>query len=344
VRKRAQVSLLAHRYGERAALEGFGAVFSFLGRSRGVPGLVGVQIEEYGFSLAHVVPVANARPQLAHCRYVPLSSPALLEDALRDAVRQAKLERARAVFVLGPGSYALRIVDAPQVQPEERKAAARWSIQELVDFDASDAAVDVFEVPAEIHREGSAARLFVAAAPGEAVRRSIALARAAGLELHAIDITELALRNVAALHPAESGGVAAVLLGDEGLITVSREGALFVARWVGVSEREVENAVAKPEGDAVQGEESLDALVLEIQRSLDYYEHELRQRPVRSLLVAPLEHGASTLEEWLARNLSLPVEWLDLNRLLTVPTPLAAGLQRRCLAAVGGALRAEDGA
>jgi MSHA biogenesis protein MshI len=84
--------------------------------------------------------------------------------------------------------------------------------------------------------------------------------------------------------------------------------------------------------------------VLEIQRSLDYYEHELRQRPVRSLLVAPLEHGASTLEEWLARNLSLPVEWLDLNRLLTVSSPLAPGLQRRCLAAVGGALRAEGGA
>jgi MSHA biogenesis protein MshI len=309
-----------------------------------VPGRVGVQVEEYGFSLAHVIPATGGRPQLAHCRYVPLSSPGLLEDALRDAVRQAKLERARAVFVLGPGSYALRIVDAPQVQPEERRAAARWTIQELVDFDASDAAVDVFEVPAEIHREGGAARLFVAAAPGTAVRRSVALARAAGLELEAIDITELALRNVAALHPAENGGVAAVLLGEEGLITVSREGALFVARWVGVSEREIEDAAAKPDADgASQNAESLDALVLEIQRSLDYYEHELRQRPVRSLLVAPLEHGAATLEEWLARNLSLPVEWLDLNRLLAVASPLAAGLQRRCLAAVGGALRAERG-
>jgi MSHA biogenesis protein MshI len=320
-------------------------VFSFLGRSRGVPGLVGVQVEEYGFSLAHVVPVANGRPQLAHCRYVPLSNPHLLEDALRDAVQQARLTGARAVFVLGPGSYALRIVDAPQVQPEERRAAARWTIQELVDFDASDAAVDVFEVPAEIHREGSAARLFVAAAPGEAVRKSIALARVAGLQLSAIDITELALRNVAGLHPAEQGGVAAVLLGNEGLITVSRENALFVARWVGVSEREIEDAVAKFEGEnSAQSEESLDALVLEIQRSLDYYEHELRQRPVRSLLVAPLEHGAATLEEWLSRNLSLPVDWLDLNRLMTVSSPLGASLQRRCLAAVGGALRAEDGA
>jgi MSHA biogenesis protein MshI len=320
-------------------------VFSLLGRSRGAPGQVGVLIEESGFSLAHVVPVAGGRPQLAHCRYVPLSSPGMLEDALRDAVREAKLERARAVFVLGPDSYALRIVDAPQVQPEERRAALRWTMQELVDFDASDAAVDVFEVPAALHREGGAARLFVAAAPGEAVRRSIALARAAGLELDAIDITELALRNVAALHPAESGGVAALLLGDEGLITVSRQGALFVARWVGVSEREIENAVAKPEGDGLgHGAEPLDVLALEIQRSLDYYEHELRQSPARRVLIAPLEHGAATLEAWLTRNLSLPVEWLDLNRLLSVSAPLAPGLQRRCLAAVGGALRAEGAA
>jgi MSHA biogenesis protein MshI len=301
-----------------------------------------VQIEEYGFSIAHVIPAAAGRPTLAHCQHVALSSESLIEDALRDAVREAGLQKARAVFVLGPGSYAMRVVDAPQVQPEERRAAARWTMQELVDFDASDAAVDVFEVPAEIHREGSAARLFVVAAPGEAVRRCIALARAADLQLTAIDITELALRNVAALHPAEAGGAAAVLLGNEGLITVSREGALFVARWVNVTERDVEEAVAKPEGEDVpQLDAALDALVLEVQRSLDYYEHELRQRPVRSLLVAPLEHGTSTLETWLSRNLSLPVEWLDLNRLLITAEPVPANVQRRCLPAVGGALRAE---
>jgi MSHA biogenesis protein MshI len=317
-------------------------VFSFLGRAGRVPGVVGVQIEEYGFSIAHVVPAAGGRPQLVDCRFVPLTSPSLLEDALRETVRDARLERARTVFVLGPGSYALRVVDAPQVQPEERRAAARWTIQELVDFDASDAAIDLFEVPAEIHREGSGARLFVVAAPGEAIRRCVSLARAASLELTAIDITELALRNVAALHPAEASGVASLLLGNEGLITVSREGALFVARWVGVSEREIEDAASKAEGEGEQTDEALDALVLEVQRSLDYYEHELRQRPVRSLLVAPLEHGASTLEGWLSRNLSLPVEWLDLNRLLSPPSPLAASLQRRCLPAVGGALRGED--
>jgi MSHA biogenesis protein MshI len=304
---------------------------------------VGVSLDPRGFALCHVRRGGGDVAELAHCRYVPVPSDEALEDALRDAVHAARAESARAVFVLGPGAYALRVVDAPAVAREEQRAAARWSIQELVDFDASDAAVEVFEVPAAIHREGTASRLFVVAAPAEEIRRCVALASAAGLDLAAIDITELALRNVAALHPAEAGGAAAVLLAEQGLITVSRDGALFVARWIGVSERDVDDAVAKPGGEEEEvRDEALDALVLEIQRSLDYYEHELRQLPARTVLLPPLAHGGATIEAFLSEQLGLTIDWLDLNQLLTAPEPLEPELQRRCLAAVGGALRADE--
>ena len=54
-------------------------------------------------------------------------------------------------LVLNPADYRLRLLDSPNVPPEELRSAVRWQIQDMLDFHADDGTVDVLEVPHPEH-------------------------------------------------------------------------------------------------------------------------------------------------------------------------------------------------
>ena len=66
--------------------------------------------------------------------------------------------------------------------------------------------------------------------------------------------------------------------------------------------------------------------------------------PVAKLLLAPLPQEVG-LQQYLAPNISVPVETIDLGAVMDfpgVPELKHAGRQSQCLAAIGAALRNED--
>jgi len=81
--------------------------------------------------------------------------------------------------------------------------------------------------------------------------------------------------------------------------------------------------------------------VLELQRSLDYYERHFDQPPINKLVVAPAGERARALADELARESGFDVSVLDLNTLMNCVTPVNAEVQAACLLAVGAALRDE---
>ena len=85
----------------------------------------------------------------------------------------------------------------------------------------------------------------------------------------------------------------------------------------------------------------LKSLLLETQRSIDYYEHQLEQGPVSALVLVPLEIPVSGLRRYLASHLSVDVSVLELNGVLKSNQSLTPALQARCLTAIGAALRRE---
>ena len=99
-----------------------------------------------------------------------------------------------------------------------------------------------------------------------------------GLQLAALEIGELALRNLVSLHPAESDGVVILALRQEaGLVTVERDAGVYVARWIDAAHETLAEMEEKLADDLVSpmGNEDVDTLILDLQRSIDYYQHEL---------------------------------------------------------------------
>jgi MSHA biogenesis protein MshI len=298
-----------------------------------------------GLALAHVISGKERRPRLAFCEYREIRDPSELSRSVTALVRERGLEGAACVAVLHPEQYSLRLLDAPEVERDELAEAAQWLVKDLLDFDVDEAVTDFFEIPDQASR-GNRHRIYVVVAHESTVRNVIDLVLGSGLDLRAIDLTELAFRNLTTLLREDEEGLALMQLGRRrGLITVVKSSQLYLARSL---EAGVGLLSAEPEAfeDVVdkrfEGEtDRFDSLVLEVHRSLDFYESELGQPPVANLVVAPLEQEVPDLLPFLEKNLTTKVRAFDLNELFACSETLSAPLQARSLAAVGGALRRE---
>lgn len=309
-------------------------MFSLLKKQVASNALVAVCPSTQGISLARVRREADLPPVLEACEFFPV--------ALKD--QPARLARLRKDYDLGGyeclsvmelGSYHLHLVEAPDVQPSELRAAIRWRIKDLIDFHIDDAVIDVFEV-ANQKAAGSNRMMYAVVARTSAVKQRIDQLTRAEINLTVIDIPELALRNLARLLPEDVGGVATLYLHrDAGLITITRQATLYLSR-------RIDTGIADLTGiDAEQQKRRFDNIIVEIQRSLDYYESHFSQPAVANVVISPLPEALGTFTEYLNQQLDLQVREMDLNQLIDVPEQMDKEKQGACLLAVGAALREE---
>ena len=263
----------------------------------------------------------------------PLAA-ATLEKMNRDVHAQSY----RNTTLLGAGEYQILTLDAPNVPPDELKTAVRWRLKDMIDFPAADATVDVIDIPADKNGPGRAQSLFAVAARNTAVAQRQALYGESKIALSVIDIPEMAQRNIAGLMETPGRGLAMLSFdGEGGLLTVTFDGELYLARRIDVTVAQLADT-----SDA-QRQQYYDRITLELQRSFDHFDRQFHFISVARLVLAPT--GSDGLHAYLADNLYMPVEALDLTALLDfsrVPDLLSAAGQARFFLALGAALRQEE--
>jgi len=268
---------------------------------------------------------------LERCELLPLD-PAAGPDAASLAVRAAGLPRMPVSTVLNPADYQLALVEAPDVPPAELRAAMRWRLKDTIDFRVEDAVIDVFDVPDQTR--GGHGRMMYAVAARRSAIEGYAKALDGIPSFDVIDVPELCLRNLASLMPTAAAGVALLHLGDtHASIILVRARTFYLARQMELS----------PGAKDAAGSARVDAsgVVLELQRSLDYYERHFDQPPITRIAISPAGTRAAELAEDLGRETGFEVTTLDLNLLLSCKSPIGPEAQGTCLLAVGAALREE---
>jgi MSHA biogenesis protein MshI len=302
-------------------------------KSSAAKGRVGLAFGLNGIAVA-VMRRDSGRTLLERCELLPID-PARGADAASAALRAAGLPRMPVSTVLHPEDYQLVQVEAPDVPPAELRAAMRWRLKDSIDFGVEDAVIDLFAVPEQ--NRGSHGRMMYAVAARRSAIDRHASALAAVPAFDVIDVPELCLRNLAALLPAAAAGVALLYLGETAATIVLVRGTTFyLARHMDLLPAPLAAAqdVAGARVDAA-------SVVLELQRSLDYYERHFDQPPITRIAVSPAGPRADELALGLGRETGLEVASLDLNVLLACATPIEPAAQAACLLAVGAALREE---
>jgi MSHA biogenesis protein MshI len=251
------------------------------------------------------------------------------ESSFKELAARAHLRGLRANGVLAMDKYQVLMVDAPDVPVEELRAAVKWKIRDLIDFHIDDVAIDVFDVPTRTATSPSRS-LYVVAARSSAVRGLVDKLFEAGLEIGAIDIVEMALRNLAFADAGEDERLVTLYLErDRGVIVLSHGATLYFTRQLDL-------------GYAGVGDPQVNArLTLEIQRSLDYCDSHLDfGRPSR-VAVIPFGAADATFLDALSADIGLPADYFDLARIVAIPEPIGEFTPADWIA-LGGALRMEE--
>lgn len=303
-------------------------------RKKSERGWLVVQIEESCARFAHVYP-NGGQPKVLFCeeREWNPAEPRSLEKACREV----RADRFQCTTLLDPGQYQMLVVEAPNVRPDELKAAVRWRIKDLIDYHVEDAVVDVLDIP-PANGGARGHSMYAVSARTEVVRGVIERFEGAGMPLKVIDIPDLAQRNLAArMEPDGKGLVMASFDEQGGLITFSAAGELYLARRIDVT------APSLGDADPERRAQAIDRAGLEIQRSLDHFDRQFHYVVIDRVLVAPVD-GAPEIAERIAASVSLPVERFRLESVVDigdVPALADPAEQSRWLTLIGAGLRVE---
>lgn len=299
------------------------------------PGWLALHVQADRIDIAHVVREAARRPRLAS--FQSYRKEGSDSEALARLRRSLHLDGYRCTTTLEPEAYQVLQVDAPDVPAEEMKPALKWRIKDLLEFPVEEAILDVLEIPSAGAPAGRARLMFAVAARRPAVAARVQPFHEAHLALAAVDVAEMAQRNLATLFEEPPRGVAMLGLHDRGgLLTFTRGGELYALRRMEVG------AGALADTDPERRQASFERIGLELQRSLDHFDRQFSHVPLKRLLVCP-GAGVEALVAYLGQNLFLPVELADLGSVVDLDgIALPPGEQGRLVATLGLALRDES--
>lgn len=309
----------------------------FFSKKKKVSGLLVIGFDSAGACAARVSRPAAGKPLVELAAAFP-GKQSVSPEALDKIGRELQAAQYQCATVLGARDYQMLAVEAPNVQPDELKAAVRWRLKDMLDFHVDDATIDVLDIPADQHAGARATSMFAVAARNSVIEARQALFTGAKVNLSVIDIPEMAQRNISALLEPEGRGLAMLSFNEEGgLLTVTFGAELYLSRRIDVSLDQV------LDGDAERRNQSFDKITLELQRSLDHFDRQFHYVTVSKLLLAPL--ASLALHDYLSSNLYMPVDALNLATVFDLskaPELQGLGAQQRHFLSLGAALRVEE--
>ena len=327
----------------------------------------GLSIDDSRIAFARLQKLNSGKLQLAALTFEGAEINEKWAQQLATRMDNIDPTRSQVTSVLPDGSYQLLLVDIPNVPADEVNSAARWQIKDLLDFPADDTIVELFEMP-QVSAGEKKPMAYAVATRRSNIQEHIELLHGAGFSLNVIDIPELCTRNIATrlphdhdadafLHFTESPGNLTVLYLirriEKGRRDINSGSQDFVIQTPTGTVPDLEIPVLEVQGSADdEGSQSAAAedfirmementIVLEIQRSLDYYESHFFGRALTELVLAP-GSDIGGLANKLSEQLGLTVSSLDFHKLFEMQSELMPAEQGACLLAVGAALRSES--
>lgn len=298
-------------------------VFHSFGKPKTV---IGIEVQDEGLNIA----VRDAKTgKLSDAKILAFDSEGVSQvQQLSEWVEQKKLSKQCCNVVLPAKDYQLLMVEKPDVPAEELRQAVKWKLKDLVTSPLESLTVDVFEIPSTGVQQ-SKTMMYAVVTDLAKIKSVIDLVASAKLKLNAIDIDALALRNLI-LSQDMSRGIAILRMGPgSGELCVYRDGDLFLSRRFKLDY-----------GGGLLDDLPADSLGLELQRSFDYLERQMRQVPPSVLYICGEGIGSEKIDDALRQAITIPVEFFELGNFVEFSgETIDEGISQVCAAAMGAAIR-----
>lgn len=258
--------------------------------------------------------------------------PDAVAQALDRVAGASRLEGASIAITVSDRSLVIRPLVLPKMPADELAEAVRWEARRQVPYDLGDAVID-YVVTGET-TEGTATRyeVLLVAVEGRGVREALAAIEKTRGRVKVVDVNPLALRNTLRMTRPEEGTVVYVDIGGQRTeVNLFKQSRLRLTRSVETGGEHCTRAFADAarlsaaEAEALKREKGLfafssgspelesaaapiDRIILEVQRSIDYYRAQTRDREIQRVLLAGGGALLPGLKEHAAQFFDSPVE------------------------------------
>ena len=196
------------------------------------------------------------------------------DKALAEYVKQFKLTWAKCYIAMTSHHYHLLHIDKPNVPSEEIITALEWPVKEMLNPN-ENYVCDYVEHPVQVSGHN---KIAVVAMPKAEVKKISERLFDAKLDLQKIIVEEFALLP---LMPKRAEPVLTLSQesGEEIILNIVRDNQLYFTRRI----KGFENLGSYSVKELEMG--LIDSLCVQIQRSMDFFESQLRQAPVRNIMI-----------------------------------------------------------
>lgn len=213
------------------------------------------------------------------------------------AAVRAHFGPAKVQLILANNFYQLVVADKPHVEEAEVTRALLWTVKDMVSEPVTNIQLDYFEA------KSLAGKLNVVVASKSLLTELAQACDENHLDISGVSIEELALSNLF-IDDNMARLIVTHLPDQELLLIVVKQGELLMQRRVrGFTQLHLAQAMELSASLA-------DSLSLEIQRSMDYFESQLRQPPVAAIEVV-MDGESQALAQLLAANFNQKVTQLQ---------------------------------
>lgn len=287
---------------------------------------IGVDFLPDGVAVAQVQTGASNTGSVIRSAFVNAAGQEAQVEALKEWVRSNSLQKTPCVCLVAGDDCDIYQVERPEVDAAEMNAAVIWKIKDLINYDVVHAVVDSYPVP--VSSKNNQKQVRVVAAREKIIGSYVDSVKSTALELKALDIHELAPSNLPAVqHSGKSSLALLNLNAGNGSLSVYHDTDLYVSRDFMIGIEQLETA-------STEDESVFDALLLELQRSLDYFESFYGIGAVTNLRIYPQLKVTEKMAMYLQNLTNFDIEFIDLAGDDDSP-----GLEPHCFHAYCAALR-----
>jgi len=225
---------------------------------------IGVDFLPAGVAVVRVQNTRKASAKILESEYLAAQGKAAQVEALQNWVNSHKLQKSPCVCLIAGSDCDINQIEKPEVEDSELIQALTWRIKDLVSYDVDSAVVDIYPMP--VSSKNNKQQVSVVSAHETAVAGYVQNIHSAGLKLMAIDIHDLVRKNLPSVQQGQGKSQSILSLAEnDGVLSIFHDTDLYVSRDFKIGLNQLEQASADDQA-------MYDSLLLEIQRSMDYYE------------------------------------------------------------------------
>lgn len=234
-------------------------------------------------------------------------------------------------LVLLPGQYQIILMDAPNVPEADMSKALRWHLKGFSDYDLDDVLIDTCLVPT--YKANDKQKIFAAITPLSILNQKRAIFESAFLNVTAVTIAEMALKNALSLMRLNHQ-----VSDDAPIIVISLCNNIrklhIIYQDIFYLIRNLNHGQTEGADDPVE----LTNIHFEIERSINYCVNELNIPEPKQIFFTPGFYHLIDYLKPIGEKLALTVELIDLNHYLDIVSPLSLEQQYEVFYSITGAL------